>query len=251
MYVKARFEVSPFNNSRYCSNNTNMLSRIINTFTQAVNTRGKLPAYIVVVLDDDIISRLDYIGFGISSMMGEWLRYLIKNINEICLERKKQLPLKAIKEHYPVIYWSTAPHHMHLTNNPIRSKFNNCLESILKLYKNMHPLKMKEVWDYNNAHLVIRGTGAITSYGLNKYWSSIDAVVQYNVVCHEQFVHKEERNKFHEGMEKSKRFQQANTAAVADAQVKKIFAKRKRHDKFHWKREDTQTSPHFKLPKLS
>ena len=193
--INSRFEVEAICKSRFDCNIPNMLARIESALTEAINKEIKLPHYIVVVLDADLIEHLDYNGFGVSTMLGEWIKYLADAMHNICKGRKKTLPLKAVKHDFPMIYWAAVPHHKLFFNNAICTKFNNCLDSVLKLYKNMCLLKMKEIWDYNNLHLV-NGAGRITSYGLSKYWASIDAAIEYNVTMHEQFLCKEVRNRY-------------------------------------------------------
>ena len=97
MFAFHRFEVFPFCNSRFECNNTNMISHLVNTFTQAVNKKGKLPKYIVIMLESDIIDFLQYKNFGISGIYREWLEYLAKNFTEVKTARKEQLPTKAVK----------------------------------------------------------------------------------------------------------------------------------------------------------
>ena len=117
-FMKKYFEVLPFCNSRYNSNNRNFLSRLYNTMAHAVKEKVKLPRYIVIVLDNDIIDELSYFGYGMCTLMGEWIDFLAKNFKELCDERKKSLPLKAARADYPLIYWVMPPHHAHFTDNP-------------------------------------------------------------------------------------------------------------------------------------
>ena len=184
LYVTSSFEVSAFGGSRFTCTNTNMLSRIENALIQALNKKGqeKPPRYIVVVLDDDLIDFLGSAEFGISTILGEWIHYLARSLNSAIEDWKKALPVKALEENYPMIYWATSPHHKHFINNTQHTEFNNSLESVLKLYNNMRTIKMKEIWDYENPHLVAVGTGRITAYGLSRYWMSINAAIKYNVV---------------------------------------------------------------------
>ena len=73
------------------------------------------------------------------------IKYLVTAISSTCDEMIKLLPKKARRDEYPCIYWTAAPHHKNFDNNSLRTKFNNCLESVVKLYSNMRVIKMKEI----------------------------------------------------------------------------------------------------------
>ena len=116
-YVKDHFEVCPFCNSHFNSNDTNMLSWIINSFVQALKKHTKLPKYLVIVLENDLMEFLNYREFGISSMYGEWLEYLAKNLMEVAINRCEQLPKKPKRDDYPLFYWSAVPHNKNFLDN--------------------------------------------------------------------------------------------------------------------------------------
>ena len=151
--MKDGFDVIPFCNSRYASNDTNMLSRIQNSFARGVNERVKLPKYVVVILDNDLI---DYVsaeaGTGnMATFLGEWIEYLMNNLLELCQLQRKSLPKKTIRDEYPLIYWVAAPHHKNFHDNGARTKLNNCLDSIVKTKLGIRLIKMKEFFRKNKS----------------------------------------------------------------------------------------------------
>ena len=79
LLMKRHFNITPAVNSQFTSNNTNMLSRIENSLAAKINQIDKLPKYIAVILDNDIIDFLGYDLYGISEMYGEMLHYLAKS----------------------------------------------------------------------------------------------------------------------------------------------------------------------------
>ena len=164
LFINKNFEVKPYCGSRFASNNTNILSRIENSFARALMENKKLPKYVVVVLDNDLIEYLEYKEFGISGMYEHWLEYLAKNISKMIEDRKAALPLSAIRYEYPLVYWMALPHHKMFEDNAPRHKFNQTLESLMKVYSNMRVAKIKEVWNYENNHLTT-ATGRLISYG--------------------------------------------------------------------------------------
>ena len=54
-FIKNNFEINKGCNSRFSSNNTNFVGRLVNTVVSTVNAHAFLPQYTVFVLDDDII----------------------------------------------------------------------------------------------------------------------------------------------------------------------------------------------------
>ena len=65
----------------------------------AVNSQKSslLPKYVLVVLDDDLISYLDFKREGLATLLGTWVEWLVKKLSEIVKTRLSQLPLKSRK----------------------------------------------------------------------------------------------------------------------------------------------------------
>ena len=249
MFVKTFFEVFPYCGSRYASMDTNMLSRINNAFASAVNKAERLPKYVVVVLDNGLIDYLGYSEFGIAGLLGEWIEYLANNLADMVKVKKEKLPKKAIKYEYPLFYWVAAPFHCWFADNTARAKFNNTLEATLKLYHNMRVVKLREVWDYDNNHLV-SGAGRITSYGKSKYWFSVDASLKFNILKHEQFLCREQHSMY--VTEKVFPLKVAGENGNED-EIQQFFKKRNKarngRDRFRWVRGQPMDPSHNqKLP---
>ena len=187
-YMKKNFEVSPFCSSRFESNNTNLLSRIQVTMVKAINKTPRLPRFIIFTLDDDMIEFLNYRNYGVSTLYGSWLEWLLKEIDSAIQTRYSQLPAKSRNKDEPQIYWVMAPYHKEFTDGEMRSKFNHCLESVIKMYGNMRLIRLKEIWNQFDTKLVINGR--ISSLGFTKYWKAVDAAVKFNVAKREEFLAK-------------------------------------------------------------
>ena len=149
-FICKNFEFNMFCNSCFISSMKNMLTRIQNTMVGAINKHISLPKYLLVVLDDDIITYLDYKGVGASELLDNWIQWIMSELESLIQKRKDQLPLKAKKEGHPFIYWSMAPTHKNFSSqrNDLRKKMNFCLESILKGKSGMRILKLKE-WEFS------------------------------------------------------------------------------------------------------
>ena len=121
-------------NSRWSSVNENMISRIRNSFVAGLNQKcaaGLLPKYVLVVLDDDLITFLDFKEEGVATLLGTWIEWLCTELLSLVDKRKSQLPAKSVKENQPFFYWVAAPTHNYISRerNALRVKFNLSLES--------------------------------------------------------------------------------------------------------------------------
>ena len=188
-HCKQMFEISKFCNTRLNSNNRNVVSRILNTFISAINEVGVFPKFIVFVLDDELITAIDYDGYGVSTMFGSLLEWLIKKVNATIDKLKKKLPAKLIKEDFPQIYWSPALMHKRFgdKNNTLRHKYNLCLDSIIKLYPNMRVIRYKNFWAFSDDTLM-HENGQFSATGKSIFWKSIDDSLKFNVEKKEEYL---------------------------------------------------------------
>ena len=178
-FTKKNYEITTFCNSRFSDKDTNILRRLKSAFIEGLNKYWKLPKYIIIILEDDLIEYLGYTNYGISKMYGDMLEYLVQEFDSLIKNRIELLPDKAKKPGYPYIYWMVSSIHKNWENNNAREKFNFTLEAILKLYSNMRLILMKEHWDFKNTNLVINNR--LTSEGKSAYWKCVDASIAFNI----------------------------------------------------------------------
>ena len=191
-FIKENFEFGAHCSSRWSSANENMLQRIRNSLVTALNQEksGVFPKFIIVVLDDDLITFLDFKHEGVATLLGSWVSWLVKEFDEIIKTRNGQLPLK-LKKYNPFFYWVTAPTHSGFSKarNNLRVKFNLSLESVIRSHsENMRVIKLKEGW--NTADNLLVTGDRMTETGLSAYWNAIDASFHFNSVKRDLFVAK-------------------------------------------------------------
>ena len=190
-YIKKNYEVTAFCNSKFASSNTNMLSRLQNTLATGLNKtkNGILPKYILVILDDDLITYLDYKREGVATLLGKWIEWLVKEFNSLIGDRKKQLPQHCRKIE-PFFYWVSAPTHDNFSKerNNLHMKFNLSLDSVIGLQSNMRVVRMKDPWNPKDGDLVM--LDKITETGMSTYWDVVDSTFCFNETRCEQFVAK-------------------------------------------------------------
>ena len=68
--MKDNFEVRIFAKDRYTSNNLNLLARLRNQLSVALEENPLLPAIILVVVDRDLLSLIKLDEFGLSFALG-------------------------------------------------------------------------------------------------------------------------------------------------------------------------------------
>ena len=181
-FAKKNFDFDVFCGSRYENNEPNLIKRVIYSLAVAFNRHIKLPRFIIVMLDNDIISWMGYSGFRVSRILGSLLECLVNIIEKMIADRKAELPTKAVKFNYPIVYWAVSPRHIYFLDNELRKKFNLCLEAVIKQKAHMHVLKIKEIWDEHDDLLVNKSSGTFTSMGKKHHWRAIDAAFKFNVL---------------------------------------------------------------------
>ena len=213
-----------------------MFVQLQNTFASAINKSNSLPKYILVVLNDDLITFLKYDKEGAAGMLGNWLMWLSEQLSELIKTRKEKLPVKAKKDHEPCIYWAMAPTHQNFNArcNIIRKKYNSCLETLFKGNTLIRILKLRDHWNPSDSSMVINDT--ITKHGLNEYWESVEASFMFNSRKHELFLAKRllaSQPKADTGKESCVEDGRQSTSRTSHLdEIQRFF---KRHgDTFHW-----------------
>ena len=166
---------------------TRTLNRIRTSVVNAINARVKLPKLIVIVLKQDFIEALQIAGSNTyvsmsASMYGTWLEWLSEEVAELLKSANEALPVKARRpQGEPVVYWVAATTHRSYPYE-LRvqiAKFNNCMDSVMKVRQNMRVIKLKQGWSSEDSNLVTR-IGKITHSGLDQIWEALDSSVKFN-----------------------------------------------------------------------
>ena len=236
-FMKNEFDFKPFCNSRYNSVMSNMLVRLQNTFAGALNKNKLLPKYVLVILDDDLITYLKFKGQGVSVLLGDWLTWLVDSFQDLIQMRKDQLPSKSKKDSYPCLYWCAAPTHNNYSQerNELRRKYNQCVETIMKNNnnKNMRLIRFKDKWSVFDNSLVVNDQ--TTDHGLNVYWEAIDASFRFNAMRHELFLAKR-LIASQSNVTVNNDIHKEDSESRSKDEMKNFFSRHK--DQYHWNRKD-------------
>ena len=76
-----------FGGNRFNDSNQNILSQMQLSLMKALNNIHKLPEYILVISDKDLIEYLNFKAVGVAPLYGEWIEWLCNSMNEMLNER--------------------------------------------------------------------------------------------------------------------------------------------------------------------
>lgn len=122
----------------FTSNHPNPLLRINESFMKAINTKGYLPALIVLLLDEDIFMKPE---LYLPSEIEAHLRWIFDNINQTLKLRHRSMPLRCFLQGEPHVYVVKALPHSDIGQDPKimlfqdrHDKYNNLLQAIGRCY---------------------------------------------------------------------------------------------------------------------
>ena len=238
-----------------------MLSRIQHTVVNAINKSKKLLKFVVMVLDDDLLTYLNYYRNGLISLLGPWIEWLMQDITTFFTERKQKLPENTQRPNEPFIYWTIAPTHSGfvIKKNDLRQKLNLCLQMTCRQFEMIRVVKFKDIWQYDDTSSV--EANKITEEGMSKYWRALDATVRFNIAKREVYLAK---CKFQELQASESIPIQSNSIAMLHGHISKQDRQgsderdpirrffKKKSDRYHWNRRDSREdmSNRFLLPRL-
>ena len=172
-YIKESYGLHAFHNDQHLDKN--LLSRVRNVLVAGFNKLEKLPKFIIVAMDNDILNFIDNEDYGVSCEIGKLMDSLVDNLNLVLTTRKSQLPRKSLKETHFI--WVGSPLHPLFEDNALRVKLNACMESIIPKYRNMSFLFPRKGWSLDNSRIYLNGS--FTAEGCRMYWKSVDAAVKF------------------------------------------------------------------------
>ena len=251
-FLKNQFEVLPFCSSKYSDSNTNTLSRIVNSFTQAMNTKYYLPDFLIVFLDNDLVEFLQYKKYNVATLLGPWIEFLAQIIAESLQDRFHQLSPKARPKNITQVYWVEAIGHTNFEylDQQVREIFTQCLEATCKVHESMsmHVLKLREFWNKSDDALVVNNR--FTKVGTAAYWRSLDASFKFNLKKRDDFLVRSKYRALKNKPDISSHKIISVPEDRANFDEMQSFFGRHRNNRFHWSKTRQHGSPRFMLPRL-
>ena len=181
-YLYEHFNIFPFNSSQLQFQN-NILTRLQNAAIEGFNRHDRLPRFIIIIIDRDILDSLGMYNFGARKIISRWMNWLENFIRKTILARLDQLMLKrpgAVASHPTKLIWVKMIKRPKIpSDNPqfqvlsLRNKMNLVIEEIVRdkrdnNYVNIISLDPNRHFDRE---------GNINQYGMLQFWRELD----YNI----------------------------------------------------------------------
>ena len=177
-FITTNFEVKVFTGD-YKSDNQMVLGRLRNVLVEAINCYYTIPKWIVFVVENDLITDLDYKDPASADLYGIVLEKLLNEHKEILNEFKTLLPHKAKKHSWPFIIWVMPTLHDNYNDVHFRERFNQSLEVVELLHENMITLQLEQHWDQKNSSLFQLREQRLTPMGITTLWTAIDKTLKF------------------------------------------------------------------------
>ena len=187
-FMYRNFEIESYACDNKSSNDPLPLSRIRNLITKAHNRFNRLPKYIILVLEDDVVNATDYNDYGLALAYQRLVEWLAREYHRAVLSIKEKLPSKAIANNCPHIIWIAPSLHKNYANNIRRRKYTSALEAASREYskfEDMQVLRLK-AWDSEDTTFYTHLFRRLSDKGALAFWEAVDKAVQYAVTRFEE-----------------------------------------------------------------
>ena len=160
------------------SHDESVPGKLVNNFINTYNLRQKLPKWIIIVLENDLIRNLKY-EFAVESSYETVITWICNQLNAARESMRDKLPFKAKKFEFPHIIFIEPTLHRNYTDLDLRTSFLRSLKTVISRYQNIMTLRIEQDWDDNNDDYFSGREKRYTSTGLKKFWSGIDKALMY------------------------------------------------------------------------
>ena len=158
-----------------------------NCLVGAIRDKKVLPKFIVIVLDDDLISFVKHkLGHKlmqndqlVKAAFDRILRWLMSQYSRLIATQKEYLPNRAKRENQPNVIWIEPPMHDAFQNNQLHLLFGRSLEKIVSFQEKNFSLQLKKSWDPRNRALFNAEDHRYTTLGFETYWDAVDKAIKF------------------------------------------------------------------------
>ena len=151
-------------------------ARLVNCIIKAMNDRARLPRYIVIIADADIVKFINYFNFGFRRIAEEHLQWMAATIKKEVNSRKdalSEIRKGAVSYREPKLVWVEMIDRIHIKDKylAMRNKFNGGMHKVLSEYRDNYIMNInREMFDASLFTL----DGQLSKQGKNKFWSEVD-----------------------------------------------------------------------------
>ena len=162
------------------SNTRSTIARVFNEIVTALNERTRLPRYIFIILDKELLEAADHNNFGVHRIITELIEWMARNIDKTVDLRREDIRLKRpgaiFSSGEPRIIWTkmtTRP----MIEDPVKGfmfaqcrKLNEALVDSVMKFKHSHVMEIKIPLDDSR---MFDKWGNLSGIGMDKYWSEL------------------------------------------------------------------------------
>ena len=186
MYLYQQFNVAVyFQNPVNMTKNT--MNRIMNSVATGLNDRVRLPKYVIVVMDIDILNSIDFYDYAMPKVFCHCIQWIIKNVNRLFTIRSKDLkrkrPGSVNSDRDTRIIWENILSRPTIKDHPDqnrtkmcagRPKFNELLNQVISDTRFNHALNIRGVTEQNH----FTQLGDISTSRQYVYWKELDYIIK-------------------------------------------------------------------------
>ena len=162
-------------------------AQFVNALIEALNGKIKLPKYIIIILDKDILEGIlpRLFDHGLKELLRDSIEWVMKTMSKILADRKEDLRSKKAgalnTSAEPRLVWTTIlprPHNLHSSVEPVFKlvkKGNEVIEEMVDRYdKYNHILYINNLDEYRYSN----STGKLTGTGKSAFWRELDTTMR-------------------------------------------------------------------------
>ena len=176
-YIAQHFKMS-ITASGGKSNINSPIARIINGFIKNYNEQKKLPKWVMIVPEDDLINMF-LVQNNLSLTYQMVIEFITSEIEKVATAIKESLPNKAKKYGWPFIIWVEPVLHTNLHDNRLRSEFILSLHKTILMHNTSLVLQPRQAWSADDMELMDWQRQKFTDEGKQLFWCSMEQMARF------------------------------------------------------------------------
>ena len=160
--------------------------KVLNSFIEGLNSTPKLPKYVLLIPDQDLIVGAKHLDYGVIHIIEEQIKWLFKQLNKVIARRREDLQLKRAgailkSTHKPRLIWVS------MINRPfatqlfpkkvmgLRYRFNALLKKYIEHERYMYFLRVF-IPTHNVCNFTVDGQLSAEERILARHWSKNETI---------------------------------------------------------------------------
>ena len=178
LYTITHFEARVASGSA-SSTNRNAVSRLRNCVVNCYNATQKIPKWIVIIVENDLIKFLKYTEYAVTDAYEAVLNWIFDELKEVRDEIRKRLPFKTKKNGWPYYLWIEPTMHKSYSDLVQRRAFLESLRKVSSGHNESITLPLQQGWDDNNEDLFMERERRYSTLSVRTFWTALDKTVMF------------------------------------------------------------------------